>query len=450
MANNPSNGNVAQLSIREEGLIAETLYDPTTNKTSFAIASDGKYGEDDIVTTSDNIITPISKEHYLIKYDLVKFPSEMVEYGSKEALYKEIKAFIHKYMDVDEYFESLTAVYIMMTWIYDKFYEIPYLRVKGTYGSGKSRFLDTVGALCYKPLSTSGANSESSFFRTMDVVRGSLILDEANFRYTGRETLLVKMLNDGNKRGGTVTRMKTLRDGGFEPEVFNVFCPKVIASISDYTDDAFESRCISYLLGKKNIREDIPEQLPDAFWDEALKIRNKLLTYRLMNMQMPKEEVEWLDVNVQPRIKQIAIPLLKTLNIDEVRDNLLLFITRHDEQLREAERMTDAFDVFSSILELQSEDREKLYTIGEITEKYNFSSCEASITPNVVGRIIRTQLGLETKKRASGFVLLKTRRNTERIEFLKERFDIDDSEYDSAPDAPNAPEEDTAISEEGL
>jgi hypothetical protein len=67
--------------------------------------------------------------------------------------------------------------------VYDAFNEFPYLRFRGDYGTGKSRALIVVGSLCYKAYFASGASTVAPIFHTLDLFRGTLILDEADFRF---------------------------------------------------------------------------------------------------------------------------------------------------------------------------------------------------------------------------------------------------------------------------
>jgi hypothetical protein len=89
---------------------------------------------------------------------VVLLPSEPQEYGSDAALLSEIESFIHRYVDVSPLFEKIACYYVLLTWIYDRFNELPYLRLRGEPGSGKTRFMLTVGSLCYKPIFASGVD----------------------------------------------------------------------------------------------------------------------------------------------------------------------------------------------------------------------------------------------------------------------------------------------------
>jgi len=82
-------------------------------------------------------------------------------------------------------------------------------RVRGDAGSGKSRFLLAVGSLCYKPIFASGASTVSPIFRLIDTFRGTLVVDESDWRQTDEKAEVVKILNNGNGKGFPVLRSST-------------------------------------------------------------------------------------------------------------------------------------------------------------------------------------------------------------------------------------------------
>ena len=87
-------------------------------------------------------------------------------------------------MDVSPSFEKIATHYVLLSWVYDAFQELPYLRVRGDFGSGKTRALLTIGSLCYKPMFASGASTVSPLFRILDAFRGTLVMDESDFRFS--------------------------------------------------------------------------------------------------------------------------------------------------------------------------------------------------------------------------------------------------------------------------
>jgi YD repeat-containing protein len=166
-----------------DGEIVEMVYDATGGLTRFVAAGGETWRfEAQIESRPGEKLVPFSATNNLLVHEVVLLPAEPVEYGDERQLLARIRDFIHRYVDVSPIFEELTAYYVLLSWLYDCFYELPYLRVRGDYGSGKTRFLLVVGAVCYKPMFASGASTTSPLFRTLDAFRGTLILDESDFR----------------------------------------------------------------------------------------------------------------------------------------------------------------------------------------------------------------------------------------------------------------------------
>src|SRR5206468_2327094 len=203
-------------------------------------------------------LVPYSPNNNLIKNEVVLLPSEPEEYGSEEQLLDEIQSFIHRYVDVSPLFEKIASYFVLFSWVYDSFNELPYLRLRGDPGSGKTRFLLTVGSLCYKPIFASGASTVSPLFRILDAFRGTLIIDEGDFRLSDERAEIVKILNNGNAKGFPVLRSEVSGQREFNPRAYAVFGPKLVATRGFFEDRALESRFLTEEMGQHRLREDIP------------------------------------------------------------------------------------------------------------------------------------------------------------------------------------------------
>ena len=118
-------------------------------------------------------------------------------------------------------------------------------------------------------------------FHTLDAFRGTLIFDEADFRFSDEKSEIVKILNNGNVRGLPVLRTMMNRQREFNPQAFQRSTgPKIVATRGSYDDKGLESRFLTKEMGSRELRPDIPINLPDAFREQALELRNKLLLYR--------------------------------------------------------------------------------------------------------------------------------------------------------------------------
>jgi len=108
-----------------------------------------------------------------------------------------------------------------------------------------------------------GSTTSASVFRTNDQVRGTFVLDEADFRASEMWSDIVKILNGGQTQGSPVIRMEPKGDG-FITKAFHVFGPKVLASREQFADKALESRCLTQIMLPQE-KVLVPVHLPENF-----------------------------------------------------------------------------------------------------------------------------------------------------------------------------------------
>ena len=63
-------------------------------------------------------------------------------------------------------------------------------------------------------------------------MRGTLIVDEGDFRFSDEKAELVKILSNGNGRGFPVLRSESVSGKEFSPRAYSVFGPKLIAPVA--------------------------------------------------------------------------------------------------------------------------------------------------------------------------------------------------------------------------
>jgi hypothetical protein len=317
---------------------------------------------------------------------VVHFAATAAPYDSQATLFSEVKAFVHQYVELPADFEDIAALYVLVTWVYEFAPSIPYLRVIGDWGSGKTRFLDAVGRVCFRPIFASGATTPSPIFRILDKFQGTLVLDEADFKDSSAWVEMVKILNNGYRPNFPVLRSDK-EDGKWYPHGYQVFGPKLIATRSTFKDEALESRCLTAEMMPLT-RPDIPRVLPPSFDTEVKQLRSKLLTFRLANLLKLKGRTfgnDLLEPNLQPRLQEILIPLKAMVNGDQaMTESLSTFIHRLQETLFSRRRESPAGRVLAAIIELHGEGAE--LTIKNVTDKVNEMDNDApALTSEKVG-----------------------------------------------------------------
>lgn len=400
----PSRRKVPVVSARlPDGMLVELLYRPQEQKTLFAVAHDGVIREAENVELPDGrLLIPYSPENNLITHKAILLPSEAAEYQVEPVLRALVQGFIHRYVDLPPDFEEVAAHYVLFSWRYDDFPDLPYLRVLGDYGSGKSRFLATVGSIVYRPIFASGASTVSPLFRILDAVGGTLVLDEGDFRFSDEKAEIVKILNNGNAKGFPVLRTETTPKGEFNPRAFTVYGPKLVSTRQTFDDPALESRCITAHLGRGDVRPDIPVNLTPEFHDQALSIRNQLLRYRLREAGRMDSETPALR-DLEPRIAQVFSSLLSSIDDEKARERVLAVARAASTNLLNLRGDSIEADVVAAALALQGRTSGAI-PVKLIARELSDNDSGTSLSPRAVGAILR-RLGLKPRKRQGNYVL---------------------------------------------
>lgn len=418
------------------GELVELVYDRDEARTRFVCGRGEEWRyEDELSMHSGEKLVPFSPANNLLVHDVVLLPEEPLEYGTAQKLFEEIRAFIHKYVDLSDLFEELTAYYVLLTWIYDAFEELPYLRVRGDYGSGKTRFLLVVGSVCYKPMFASGASTTSPLFRIIDAFRGTLVLDESDFRVSDERAEIVKILNNGNSRGFPVLRTEVLRSKEFDPRAYTVFGPKIIATRGYFDDRALESRCLTEDLGQRPLRDDVPINLTPSYRGEALELRDKLLLYRLRTFRTGSVPETIADRKIEPRLRQIFAPFLSLIQDDQTRSRASALLLAYQRDMISDRALGVEARVLESIEGLRRLPGPPI-TIAQIASEMvrRFGEeFERPVTPKWVGAILRRRLGLKPVKSHGNFIL--ERQEIAKLPQLYARFGVEEARGpdDAAP-----------------
>jgi hypothetical protein len=400
--------------ILRDGSMAEMVYRPNTRSTAFAVFKDRDWTlERQIELEDGSILVPFSPENNLIKNEAVLLPSDPLDYGSEAQLLSDVQAFLHRYVDLSPAFEGVATYYVVLTWLYDAFNELPYLRLRGDFGTGKTRTLLAIGSLCNKAFFASGASTVSPIFHTLDAFRGTLIFDEADFRFSDERAEIVKILNNGNVRGLPVLRTMINRQREFNPQAFQVFGPKLVATRGTYDDKGLESRFLTEEMGGRRLRSDIPINLPENFKDEARELRNKLLLYRFHRRPVAKLDASLVDPALEPRLNQILIPLLSVVQDEAVRDQLRSMAQTAQSDLVAERGLRIEAQVLEIVAELMSKPRQPILPVADITGALidrHGHDFDRPITPRWVGSVLRRKLNLRTYKSHGTFVVPMTER----------------------------------------
>lgn len=400
----------------------EMVYDKTKEDVHFVYLDNQlKPQYVDNIKDKNKTIYPILNN--LVKNEVILFPSEVEMNINEKQLIEDIKKFVHKYLQVSRFFENIIPYYILLTWIYDKFPELPYLRVIADYGSGKSRFLKVVGSLCYKPMFTFGATTSAPIFRIIENFNGTLILDEADLHFSDTTVELIKILNSGYQKGIPVLRCAENKN--YDIQSFDVYGPKIIATRKEFKDDALESRFIVEKMDGTLTRKDIPLNLPESFNQEATKLRNQLLAWRLQKHINFVYQYPDPIPGIEPRLNQIILPLLSIVDDPTVTKQLEDFIKEYNKHLKTKRGLSLYAVILEVIVSLITKGYKEI-TLKDISMAYKqmFTSDEVKeLSPRSIGKIVKNDLKINTIRKRDGYIL-DNQSLSSNIERLIEKYDI--------------------------
>ncbi len=415
------------------GNLYEQIYDPE-KKISCYLGWDDKEEEllklDEIEHAPRRYI-PINDD--LLKNGAVILPSDAIDYGTVEDLEFDISTFIEVWVDVSKEHLQKGTWYTMLTWNFDKLHTIPYLSALGDYGTGKTRYLDVIGGVCYKPMFVGGSVRPAPIYRVIDLWRGTAIFDEFTLSRSDESQDIIQIFNNGFQRGKPVLRCDA--NNYDKVKSFDPFCPKLISRRKRFKDRALESRCITEIM-RETSRSDVPIDLTSDFFKQRSELQNKLLMYRFKNWNKinPDESIHIDFGNVLPRIKQAFIPFTVLFQHDENRLNEFIKYTQeHNQKTIEENSMSFDGQIFNHYIKLLEEHDESQQHLDDYKEPVITSSKirvsmiesgwkEDSIISATIGKRLSV-LGFESKsKKIEGKTVRSLEIDEDLLKSLKARY----------------------------
>jgi hypothetical protein len=448
------------------GYLVEYLWDEAEARAWLAYRD-----PDGHVDTADHLIIDDVKyipkmPNSLITSKGILFPSKLGNLKSTRELVAIVETFINQhYLLDDKFFGRLAAYYVLLSWIYDCFNALPYLRATGDYGSGKSELMKRIGHICYRMMSTGGAGTAASLVRALDEYSGTAFMDEMDLQDGGDMTNdLTKILNQGAMAGSPVWRLnEVINENGtraYEVAAYNVYGPKLIAMRKEFKDQAVTSRCLTVKLMGKEVMElkahGVKLHLDEEFYSQALAIRNLLVRWRLEKWQpeIPVTE-DLMDLEVPARLNQVTMPLKAIAKGDpELMRDITSFVRALNEDLILDRSMGLDARVMDALVMIRENPKYEKFLSKSIFEGfgevyYAFTKYVAAVanelmdemnieevqegedeskkkkpkgtTSQTVGKIARQTLQLPCKRMNKGFVIIY---NPEKMEALKFKYGL--------------------------
>jgi len=349
-----------------------------------------------------------------LKPGMILLPTEEAAYGDGSALHAETLTFINKYCQFPNGMDVLAAYYARLTWLFDAFCEVPYLRFRSmAFGMGKSRALEVVGSICRRAVMISGASSAASIRRIVDLCGGTLLIDEGDLDPLSAVAKdITRMFLTSFQRGRMICLNEPTKAGSWTPKGFEAFGPKVVAHHERFSSAALESRFIDCLMGQKT-RDDIPIILPQPQFDnESLELRNKYLAYRRDHLSNVQLDPALKRPELEDRTNQIAIPLLSVVNEPADRETIVKALLAGQEQVKADIAITEQGAIAQELL-----DKGPAVSCVPLQELVDSVQFQFNFNAKQMGLIVR-KMGLTVKHVRTGNVVILDEKAREQLRAL--------------------------------
>lgn len=229
------------------------------------------------------------------EYQEMQKEQEEQEKNELVSLYSKIKSILKKYMDMSEYAYHIVTLWIIGTYVYEKFSTFPLLFINAVRGSGKTRLLKLIEALSYNGKIQANL-SESVVFRSKK--QHTMLIDEFEQVGSKESNTLRELINASYKKGARVERMKEVSKDGkktYEVEGFDLYSPLAMANIWGM-DDTVKDRCLVIQLDKSD-NLMIARLLEDFDNDEEVRLTKALLVKHAQTFKRCTQSVANDDVD---------------------------------------------------------------------------------------------------------------------------------------------------------
>ena len=330
-------------------------------------------------------------------------------------------------MELSEEFECICAHYVLLSWVHDLFREIPYLRIRGDFGTEKTRFLQTIGSLCYRPIFASGSSTISPIFHLLDRFGGTFVFDEADFRFSDENQTSLKSSIMATAKGFPVLRSVSQNGHSFAPQAFNVFGPKVIATRQVFQDAALKVAALQSSRARNGsgpifplhcLRISTPKPLISEICYCGTDLTTSTASVTDRYILIPP---------LDPRIQQIMQPLMRVAESERSSQIIADHATQMSQELSQDRGWQIEAEILRVIRDLWSDPASTL-SVSAITSEFAKRAnegFEVRINNRWMGHQLRKVLGLSTHKSRGVFVL--SPQNAAKLEVLYKKFGLDPS-----------------------
>lgn len=193
--------------------------------------------------------------------------------------FENLKSLLKQHLDIDEADAILMCAWAVGTYFFPLFSAYPYLHIKAPKGSGKTQCLSFLNQVCFN--ATKARASLPALRDTVDSLRGTYLMDQADALHRNNMEDLLDILTDSYKRGGgDIRKMAIDKSKNWKPEEFQAYSPKAFASINPLPEDLRDRCFVISLVRSKKIFRSLDEESP--VWKDTRGSLYKLLIGNFM------------------------------------------------------------------------------------------------------------------------------------------------------------------------
>ncbi|MEM2351623.1 MAG: bifunctional DNA primase/polymerase, partial [Thermoproteota archaeon] len=362
--------------VENDGALKLLVYDPSRN----------------VFETCDSLrIGDVEYRPYAdlpFKEYLSKIPEAITEDPS---LWRDTLEFIREYYDnprSDDVYHVMTAVVAWSFFCDAVKGSTPYLCFLGPFRSGKTRALEVMAALCYKPMLVVDP-SEASIFRLMEEFKPTLFIDEAQ----ALEKNIRAIMASGYRYGIKVPRVIDPESDGLEGvRWFNCFGLKIYACREMPPIDILSRSIVIHC--EKNLRQ-VRRKIDSQ---RARELRTRWLAQRLRMLNKVTVTFEEFQ-SEDGRLQELFSPLIVMAQLfggQEAVAAIQRYGHQTEKEIQAMESTSDDALIVTTLIELINEkhdDAPEIVTNKQIVERLNREYPDA-FSPEYVGRRLAA-LGFE-------------------------------------------------------
>lgn len=319
--------------------------------------------------------------------------------------------------------------WIIGTYIFKEFESYPYVYLHAPKRSGKTKTLTLTSRLARNSLFAVNI-SQASIYRVIEEREPTLFIDEADYLSREEKAEMGKILNSGYKKGAVVVRCEPKKND-FEIREWEVYCPKMVASVRELKDQ-FIDRCITIPLLRSRNKEIANSIIKENVDDEGIKWevwRTAIGRYAEKNKKAILENFDKIDSDdrmeeIIGRDRELWLPILaigKTLS-QEIYVNLINLALGKVARTREQEKETLENALIEELLIMVKED--SWIMSRDIHSNMKLKPEWEWLNPRTTGKVLK-RLNFRFKHSSKGNMYLV---KMSELKELARRYGVEDNE----------------------